>query len=110
MYCMYKSLHKLLFNGTLAHQRQCLRLYLLLNHVPNELFGHLFEHFFSKLREILRVEVFELDELHDVTEGRLPPGIPYDLAVTVELDHIREVRLADPHDDYTQGVLRALHY
>jgi hypothetical protein len=110
MYWIYKSLHKLLFNGTLAHQRKYLRLYLLLNHVPDELFGHLFEDFFSKLREILRVEVFEFDELHDVTEGGLPPGIPYDLTVAVELDHIREVRLADPHDDYTQGVLRALHY
>ncbi len=103
-------MHKLLFNGALAHQRQCLRLDLVLNHVPNELIGHLFEHLFSELREILRVKVFEFHELHDVTEGGLTPGIPHNLVVAVKFDHIREIRVADPHDDYAQGVFRALDY
>ena len=103
-------MHILFFNGALPHQWECLRLDLVLDHVSDELIGHLLEHLLGQLSQIHRVKVFEFDELHYIAHCRLISRIPHDLVIPVKFDHIREIRLSNPHNDDTEGVLRALDY
>lgn len=84
-------MYKLLFNRALAHQWQCLRLDLVLNHVPNQLIRHLFEYLLGQLSEVLLIEVFEFNELDYVSLCGLVSRVPHNLVVAIKLYHIREI-------------------
>ena len=83
---------------------------LLLDHVLYELVWYLLEDLFGQHAEIASfLEVLKLDELDDIADSRLAAGIPDSDFVTVQLLHVREIRIAYPHNDNREGVLGTLN-
>ena len=82
----------------------------LLYHVFYELVWYLFEDFLGQHAEVASLlEVLKLDELDDVADGGLSPGVSDSHLIAVQLLHVGEIGIAYAHDDDRERVLGTLN-
>ena len=61
------------------------------------------------MTQVLRIEVFELYELDNVSHGWFSACIPQNLLISVQLNHIAEIFISNAHYNDTKRVLRAFN-